>query len=267
MPVKTDDGYSGTLHLDHTSIMVEETGYATKNHEISVTRLYPDLSDADLSLIPKTIEDDGRTLILDDVEWENGWQTDAENGFIRYSATANYVGTVSSEYATGYTVTANYTGEVSRSNVEMITYRVDFVSVREAEPVETPPVPENYSNISEEISDNPEEIPASMENISEPEINVETAADEAELNPENNPDTEEIPADEDSGNQAGWRYISADETDKDGTPEAVQKPEFHWKSADYSRLKRTVSSCGLLLFLAVTAYLISKIKQRGGNSS
>ena len=57
MPVKTDDGYSGTLHLDHTSIMVEETGYATKNHEISVTRLYPDLSDADLSLIPKTIAD------------------------------------------------------------------------------------------------------------------------------------------------------------------------------------------------------------------
>ena len=114
MDVTTEDGYAGTLRLDHTSVTVEAAGYATRNNSVSATRVYPDLNDADLSLIPKTIEDGGRTLTLDDVRWEEGWQTDAEGGFIRYSATATYVGTTSSRYATGYTVTANYTGEVSR---------------------------------------------------------------------------------------------------------------------------------------------------------
>ena len=142
MDVTTEDGYAGTLRLDHTSVSVEAAGYATRNNSVSATRVYPDLNDADLSLIPKTIEDGGRTLTLDDVRWEEGWQTDAEGGFLRYSATATYVGTSSSRYATGYTVTANYTGEVSRSDVEMVTWKVEFAPVREAEPVVTPPQPE-----------------------------------------------------------------------------------------------------------------------------
>ena len=107
MDVTTDDGYSGTLRLDHTSVSVEAAGYATRNDSVSAVRVYPDLEDADLSLIPKTIEEDGRALTLDDVQWENGWQTDAEGGVLRYSATATYVGTTSNRYATGYTVTAN----------------------------------------------------------------------------------------------------------------------------------------------------------------
>ena len=141
MEVTTEDGYSGVLRLDHKSVTVEAAEYATRDSAVSATRLYPDLADADLSLIPKTVEENGRTLTLDDVRWESGWQTDAEGGFIRYSATATYIGTVSDRYATGYVVSANYSGEVSRSDVEMITWRVEFAPIREAEAVETPPEP------------------------------------------------------------------------------------------------------------------------------
>ena len=70
MDVTTDDGYSGTLRLDHTSVSVEAAGYATRNDSVSAVRVYPDLEDADLSLIPKTIEEGGRALTLDDVQWE-----------------------------------------------------------------------------------------------------------------------------------------------------------------------------------------------------
>ena len=110
--VKTDDGYAGTLRLDHKSVRVEASGYDTRSAPVSVTRLYPDLADADLSLIPKTIEDGGKTLTLDDVKWENVGKTGENGAFTGYNATATYLGTSSTRYATGYTVTADYTGEV-----------------------------------------------------------------------------------------------------------------------------------------------------------
>ena len=109
---ETDDGYAGTLRLDHKSVRVEASGYDTRSAPVSVTRLYPDLADADLSLIPKTIEDSGKTLTLEDVKWENVRETGENSAFTGYDATATYLGTSSTRYATGYTVTADYTGEV-----------------------------------------------------------------------------------------------------------------------------------------------------------
>lgn len=115
---ETEDGYTGTLTLDHTSIKVEVKGYKTKTRSLSATRTYPSLSDADLSLVPKTIEDSGRTLTLADVQWSNDGTC--------YTAAASYTGTASSRYATGYAVTANYTGQVSKTGCEVVTYTAIF---------------------------------------------------------------------------------------------------------------------------------------------
>ena len=60
-----------------------------------------------MSLVPKSIEDSGRTLTLADVQWQEA------GGF--YNAAATYTGTASSKYATGYTVTADYAGEVTKT--------------------------------------------------------------------------------------------------------------------------------------------------------
>lgn len=120
MEVTTEDGYTGTLILDHTSVKVEVKGYKTSARNLSATRTYPSLSDADLSLIPKTITDSGKTLTLADVQW-------ASDGAY-YTATAQYTGTASSRYATGYTVTANYTGQVAKMNCEVVTYTAIFGS-------------------------------------------------------------------------------------------------------------------------------------------
>ncbi len=69
MEVTTEDGHTGTLVLDHTSVKVEVKGYKTSSRSLSATRTYPSLSDADLSLIPTTITDGGKTLTLADVQW------------------------------------------------------------------------------------------------------------------------------------------------------------------------------------------------------
>ena len=138
----TEDGYTGTLHLDHTTVKVTTDGYATKTGSVSAARTYPNLSDADLSLVPKTISENGRTLILADVQWSN--QSDNGDAVSRYTATARYTGTTSSKYATGYTVTADYSGEVSKTGCNIVTYTAVFGSteapekpaVQESEPVD-----------------------------------------------------------------------------------------------------------------------------------
>lgn len=99
MEVTTEDGYVGILRLDHTSVQVTTDGYATKTNTLSASRSYPNLSAADVSLIPKSIEDKGKTLTLGDVKWSESTQVDGEGSPVtRYTATASYTGTTTSRY-------------------------------------------------------------------------------------------------------------------------------------------------------------------------
>ena len=122
----SEDGYSGVLLLDHTSVKVEVKGYSTKTSNLSAARTYPNLSDADLSLVPKTISDGGRTLTLANVNWSSSNQTEGEDIVQRYTATATYTGSATSKSATGYKVTANCTGELSKTGCKIVTYTAIF---------------------------------------------------------------------------------------------------------------------------------------------
>ena len=123
LEVTTEDGYTGILHLDHTTVKVTADGYATKTQALSASRSYPNLSEADVSLIPKSIEEKGNTLTLADVQWDSAEQTDGAGGIVtRYTATASYTGSSSYQYATGYTVTADYSGEVAKPDCDVVTY-------------------------------------------------------------------------------------------------------------------------------------------------
>lgn len=116
--VTTEDGYTGLLTLDTASIKTEASGYGSSTRTVTATRNYPNLSDADVSLIPKTTEDNGRTLTLADVDWQ-------EAGGL-YNATATYTGVATSSYVKGYIITADYTGDVSRITGGTVTYTAIF---------------------------------------------------------------------------------------------------------------------------------------------
>lgn len=92
---------------------------------------------ADTSLIPKTIQENGRTLELANVSWRTvPGGNDALNP--TYTASVTYSGTAASKYATGYTVSAEYTGEVSKTGSDRITYTAIFGSVERPEESESP---------------------------------------------------------------------------------------------------------------------------------
>lgn len=78
LEVQTEDGYQGVLSLDHTTITVEAAGYKSSSRTVSATRTYPNLSGADVSLIPKSITDSGRTLTLADVQWQEAATTQTD---------------------------------------------------------------------------------------------------------------------------------------------------------------------------------------------
>ena len=131
LEVKTEDGYEGVLSLDHTTIQVEAAGYGTSSRTVTAGRTYPNLSDADVSLVPKSVNENGRTLTLADVSWQEA-AVDPTDGYdipIRYTAVASYTGTATSKYATGYTVTADYKGDVTRTSCDTVIYTAVFSSV------------------------------------------------------------------------------------------------------------------------------------------
>ena len=128
LEVVTEDGYNGILKPDYTTITAEAAGYKTSSWTVSASRTYPNLSDADISLLPKSIEDSGRTLTLADVDWQDAG-TDYVDGdplAVRYTAVASYTGTATSRKVTGYTVTVDYMGEVTRTTNDTVIYTAVF---------------------------------------------------------------------------------------------------------------------------------------------
>ena len=130
MEVTTEDGYTGTLTADYTTIQVEASGYKNRSRTVTAERTYPNLSDADVSLIPKTVEENGRTLTLANVSWQEA-ATDPMDGYevpLRYTAAASYTGTASYKTATGYAVTVEYKGDVTKTSCDTVLYTAIFTS-------------------------------------------------------------------------------------------------------------------------------------------
>ena len=136
--VVTEDGLSGVLSLKLDTVRVEVAGYGSSSKKVTATRTYPNLDGQDTSYIPKTVEDNGRTLTLQTIQWE----AVGSEGNERYTATATYSGTAKSSYVSGYTVTADYVGTVSRISLDRVRYVAIFSGVSlnpvEPEPDTTP---------------------------------------------------------------------------------------------------------------------------------
>ena len=139
----TDDGLAGTLTLRLDTVQVEVAGYGSSTRQVSATRTYPNLAGQDTQYIPKTIQDGGRTLTLQDVSWQTD-NTGSLDGYAlgdRYTAVATYTGSATSSYVKGYTVTADYTGTVSRIALNKTRYVAIFegTPLQPLEPVDDGP--------------------------------------------------------------------------------------------------------------------------------
>lgn len=125
-----EDGFSGTLALDKSSIQAKAAGTSSYAYTLKEKKEFPNLDRNDLAYIPKTAEKNGVTLKLADVEW-TPMASGAENSEVPslFSATALYTGTAWGSKADGYTVTAEYIGEVSRTAEGQVLYSIVYEEV------------------------------------------------------------------------------------------------------------------------------------------
>ena len=103
------------------------------------------MTDADTSLVPKTITKDGAALNLTNIEWNSAASEDIDGQelAVRYTATATYSGTATRTYTKGYTATATYRGELKRTVTDTVTYTAVFQELPKPEPTPEPtPAPE-----------------------------------------------------------------------------------------------------------------------------
>ena len=131
MEISTEDGYAGTLEFDYTTLTVTAAGYGKQSYTITESRSYPNLMDADTSLVPKTINKDGATLNLTNISWKSAASDniDGHDLAVRYTAHATYSGTGTKTYAKGYNATAEYKGEVKKVVNDTVTYTAVFTEV------------------------------------------------------------------------------------------------------------------------------------------
>ena len=128
----TDDGLAGTLTLKLDTVRVEASGYGSTTRRVTATRSYPNLIGQDTQYIPKSIEDSGRTLTLESIDWQtdNTANVDGYGLGDRYTAVATYAGSATSSYVKGYTITADYTGTVARVALDRVRYVAIFEGTR-----------------------------------------------------------------------------------------------------------------------------------------
>lgn len=145
----TDDGLTGILSLDLSTVRVEVSGYGSSTKEVSATRSYPNLAGQDTQYIPKTIEEDGRTLTLQIVNWQTDNTANVDGYAVgdRFTAVATYTGTATSSYVKGYTVTADYTGTISRIALNKVRYVAIFegTPLEPVQPVEEGATPAQFN--------------------------------------------------------------------------------------------------------------------------
>ena len=125
----SEDGYSGTLTLDHTTLQTEAAGYTTKNYTVSDTREFAGLDRNDPSYIPATAVKNGITLKLDSLIWSVTGTDLTDDTLIptSYTATATYTAKRSQNVATGYVTTADYVGTVTAEKAQSVEYTVTYL--------------------------------------------------------------------------------------------------------------------------------------------
>lgn len=136
LEVATEDGFLGTAEPDFSSLTIASAGKGTQKYTITENRTYPNLMDADTSLVPKSISKNGSTLNLTNISWNSAASDniDGHDLAVRYTATATYSGTGTKTYNKGYTATVTYKGNLEKVIDDTITYTAVFTEIPKAEP-------------------------------------------------------------------------------------------------------------------------------------
>jgi len=211
------DGHFGVLALDVSTIRVESQGTRSSSHAVTRTREFPHLSNADTSLVPRTITEGGRTYNLTNVDWRT--QTTSAVDYTQlsssFTAVATFTGTATRTSTLGYTTTAEYRGQISKLSAGRQEFTAHFIGI----PIVTPTVEVVHEPVAEEVIITEVTIETTVEPMSdvekaevatEPAIELETETKTPEKSEEVK-DVEETTLDYYNDTSSGYEMSEADE--------------------------------------------------------
>lgn len=114
--VTTEDGFSGVLTPDLSTLTVEADTYGTSRRTKTVTKTYPAVAEMDVSYLPATVTEGGVTYTISDCSWDTALIAnpyDVERTEC-YNATATYSATVTNRYAKTYNYDVQYAGVLEK---------------------------------------------------------------------------------------------------------------------------------------------------------
>jgi hypothetical protein len=173
IPYGGEDGYSGTLGLDHSAVWTRVEAYTYKSYTLTDTVTVAGLSSNDTSSIPKTREKSGVTMSLVNVDWTVQESTSIGYDTVptKYTATAHYSGDYSKKVPSEFLAIAWYGGEVEKTTVAKVVYSVTYAAELPADIAAEPS--------AEPVTDSAAEPNSDSSAKSEGETNADTASESA----------------------------------------------------------------------------------------
>ncbi len=127
----SEDGYEGKLELDEANLVIEDGDKQSYSYTVTDTKEYTGLASNDPYLVPKTVQKNGVSLSLSNLQWTPvGVQQDGSGLPASYAATAQYSGKAWGSKITGYSVTLLYSGEVKKTVPGKIKYTLIYEEVK-----------------------------------------------------------------------------------------------------------------------------------------
>ena len=130
-----EDGYKGQLYIDKASVEVVPGEKQNYSYTLKDVREYTNLDRMDTNSIAKTVNKNGVTLKLNDIDWQPMGSTVNGSGEIvsNYKAIARYSGAAYGTNVKNYTATAQYVGTVTKENPGDYIYSVIYAPLTENE--------------------------------------------------------------------------------------------------------------------------------------
>lgn len=124
----SENGYTGILNFDTTSLKVDEIKGQSYEYKVSITKTYTNYARNDLDTIPKTISQNGITYYLVNPTWKITSTEIIDNQEIpvTYSAIMNYEGIATSTAPSTYEVHYTYSGNVEKIDEKPLIYTVTY---------------------------------------------------------------------------------------------------------------------------------------------
>lgn len=128
-----DDGYTGTLVRDNSTLKVQIKDSYQEEYKVYLQKSYNNVPSNELNDIPKEIKENGTTYYLVNPVWNIAETEVVSNSEVpvKYNGTMYYEGVKTKTIITSYLATIKYTGTLEKQVPDTTTFTAEYEEVKE----------------------------------------------------------------------------------------------------------------------------------------